>query len=183
MKKDVRHVIRKRLSVAPQALKYMINVDVIFHKPLDDIITDPPAPFRSDGPTILGRYDIAIPYPLYISTCIHRLEASINSYTENGSGWRFKKVCRAEIKLMQYEPVVGNKFLPLPPYIAKKQAVINIKNCYDLHHILQNLRDSFTSVMANSREKFLCAQIQHETERTEDPLNAPKFNYIDSLAF
>ena len=114
--------------MASQALKYTINVDVIFHKPLDDIITDPPVPFRSDGPTVLGKYDIA-DIDENISNFIHKLEASIDSYTENGSGWRFEKVFIAEIKVMQYEQVVGNTFLPLPPYIAKKQAVINIKMC------------------------------------------------------
>ena len=113
--------------MASQALKYTINVDVIFHKPLDDIITDPPLTFRSDRPTVLGKYDIA-DSDENISTFIHKLEASIGSYTENGSGWRFKKVGRAEIRVMQYEPVVSNKVLPLPPYIAKNQAVINIKN-------------------------------------------------------
>ena len=127
LKKEIRNVIRKRLSVASQALKYTVNVDVIFHKPLDDIVTDPPVTFRSEGPTILGKYDIA-DIDENVSNFIHRLEANIDSYTENGSGWRFEKFFRVEIKLMQYKPVTGNKFLPLPPYIAKKQAVINIKN-------------------------------------------------------
>ena len=62
----------------------------------------------------------------------------------------------------------------------------NLKG-YDLHHILRNLGDRFTSVIANSSEKFLCAQIQHETDRKEDamenPLHAPRIRYIDSLAF
>ena len=74
--------------------------------------------------------------------------------------------------------------------VAKSHPIVavfhNLKG-YDLHHILRNLGDRFTSVIANSSEKFLCAQIQHETDRTEDkkknPLNAPKIKYIDSLAF
>ena len=74
--------------------------------------------------------------------------------------------------------------------VAKSHPIVavfhNLKG-YDLHHILRNLGDRFTSVIANSSEKFLCAQIQHETERTEDdnknPINAPKIKYIDSLAF
>ena len=113
--------------MASQALKYTITVDVIFHKLSGDIITDPPVPFRSDRPTILGKYDIA-DIDENISNCSHKLQASNDSYTENGSGWRFETVFRAEIKLMQYEPVVGNKVLPLTPYIAKKHAIINIDN-------------------------------------------------------
>ena len=74
--------------------------------------------------------------------------------------------------------------------VAKNHPIVavfhNLKG-YDLHHILRHLGDRFTSVIANSSEKFLCAQIQHETDRTEDdkknPLNAPKIKYIDSLAF
>ena len=127
LKRNIQRVIRKRLSVASQALKYTINVDVIFHKPLDDIITDPPVTFRTDVPTVLGKYDVE-DIDEHISNFIQKLEVNIDEYTENGSGWRFEKIVRIEIKLLQYDPVTGNKFLPLPSYIAKKQAVINVKN-------------------------------------------------------
>ena len=127
LKQGIQHVIQKRLSVASQALKYMINVDVLFHKPLDDIITDPPVTFRSNEPTILGKYDIA-DINERVADFIVNLENKIENYTENGSGWRFERFLKAEIKLMQHDPVTGNKYLPLPPYVKNKHAIINIKN-------------------------------------------------------
>ena len=32
---------------------------MLHQKPLDDIISDPPVTFRSDAPTVLGKYDSA----------------------------------------------------------------------------------------------------------------------------
>ena len=58
---------------------------------------------------------------------IENLGGLIN-YQKKGSGWYFKEVIRLEIHKVEYKPMRGSFFIPLPDFIKKKNAIINIKN-------------------------------------------------------
>ena len=58
---------------------------------------------------------------------IENLGGLIN-YQKKGSGWYFKEVIRLEIHIVEYKPMRGSSFIPLPDFIKKKNAIINIKN-------------------------------------------------------
>ena len=45
-----------------------------------------------------------------------------------GSGWVFEGIKNIQILTVPYEPLRGSKYIELPDYIAKKRAVVNIKN-------------------------------------------------------
>ena len=45
-----------------------------------------------------------------------------------GSGWIFEGVKNIQILTVPYEPLRGSKYIELPEFIAKKRAVVNIKN-------------------------------------------------------
>ena len=49
-------------------------------------------------------------------------------YQRNGSGWYFKEVISLEIHIVEYKPMKGGSYIPLPGFIQKKNAIINIKN-------------------------------------------------------
>ena len=49
-------------------------------------------------------------------------------FQKNGSGWRLKSIERLEISLTKFEPLRGSGYSALPPFIAKKKAVINMRN-------------------------------------------------------
>ena len=75
---------------------------------------------------------------------------------------------------MQYEPVTGNKYPPLPSHIAKKQAVINIKNndkkCF-LWLILASLQPQSAKVEKVSKYKQYKDEFNYEDVLfTIDPL-------------
>ena len=66
-------------------------------------------------------------------------EESITSYEHDkayfhsrtyikGSGWYFNEIIRLEIHIVEYKPMKGGSFIPLPEFIQKKNAIINIKN-------------------------------------------------------
>ena len=49
-------------------------------------------------------------------------------YQKKGTGWYFKEVKRLEIHIVEYKPIKGSSCIPLPEFIKKKNAIINIKN-------------------------------------------------------
>ena len=43
------------------------------------------------------------------------------NYQKKGSGWYFKEVIRLEIHIVEYKPMRGSSFIPLPDFIKKKK--------------------------------------------------------------
>ena len=63
-----------------------------------------------------------------LKNMIKEILATLAIYQENGSGWYFKEVESLEIHLADYKPFKGGSYIPLPEFIQKKNAIINIKN-------------------------------------------------------
>ena len=59
---------------------------------------------------------------------IEEILKKINNYQNNGSGWYFKEIISLEIHIVEYKPMTGGTYIPLPEFIKKKNAIINIKN-------------------------------------------------------
>ena len=51
-----------------------------------------------------------------------------DTFQNNGSGWVFKSLISLEIDTGKYKPFSGSSYIPLPEYLAKKRAIINLKN-------------------------------------------------------
>lgn len=63
-----------------------------------------------------------------LSKMIHEIFNKIASYQRNSSRWYFKKVLRLEIHTIDYKPMKGSSYIPLPDFILKKKAITNIQN-------------------------------------------------------
>ena len=59
-----------------------------------------------------------------------RLE-QISVFQNMGSGWIFDYIVSFDISIVPYEAIKGSSYIPLPSFIAYKNAVINIKNLHD----------------------------------------------------
>ena len=46
----------------------------------------------------------------------------------NGGGWYFKEVLHLEIHTADYYPMRGSSYIPLPDWIMRKKAIVNIQN-------------------------------------------------------
>ncbi len=57
-----------------------------------------------------------------------RMLENLSKFQKNGSGWRLKSIYGLEIKIIKYNPLSGSGYSKLPPIIAKKNIVINMKN-------------------------------------------------------
>ena len=48
-----------------------------------------------------------------------------------GSGWVFKKVVSIEMHIARYKPLKGSSYLPTPPQLQVKKAIVNVQNKKD----------------------------------------------------
>ena len=55
----------------------------------------------------------------------------ITIYQHNGSGWYFKEVVHLEIHTVNFNPMRGSSYIPLPDWIMRKKAIVNIRNTDD----------------------------------------------------
>ena len=53
---------------------------------------------------------------------------SLAKYQKEGSGWQLYSIVGLDISIVKFKPLSGSGYSKLPPAIAKKKAVINIKN-------------------------------------------------------
>ena len=49
-------------------------------------------------------------------------------YQKNGSGWYYKEVISFEIHIVDYKPIKGSSYIPLPDFLLRKKAIINMEN-------------------------------------------------------
>ena len=49
-------------------------------------------------------------------------------FQKNGSGWYFKEVHSLEIHTVDFNPMKGSSYIPLPDWISNKKAIVNIEN-------------------------------------------------------
>src|SRR5688572_12936829 len=81
-------------------------------------------PLVSKTEVILDSTD---PNEIY-SNAKDKIMESMASFQMRGSNWRFKSVVKLDINTAVYKPLRGSSYIPLPAFLAKKTAIINLKN-------------------------------------------------------
>ena len=64
----------------------------------------------------------------FLKEMIKEIFNNLSIYQKNGSGWYFKEVVRLEIHIVEYKPLRGGYYIPLPENIMRKKAIINMQN-------------------------------------------------------
>jgi len=59
---------------------------------------------------------------------VYEVRGDIEAWSERGSGWVGDKILEAIINVVQYQPLNGGSYMPLPEKLKNKKAIINIKN-------------------------------------------------------
>ena len=57
---------------------------------------------------------------LFLKEMIIEILGNLIIYQKKGSGWYFKEVIRLEIHIVEYKPMKGGSYIPLPEIIKKK---------------------------------------------------------------
>ena len=63
-----------------------------------------------------------------LTSMIEEVLENMAKFQRRGSNWRFEEILKLELHLVEFDPLKGNSWIPLPEKIAKKKAVINMKN-------------------------------------------------------
>ena len=82
--------------------------------------------FNSDTHINLESTDLKEILAQVIHTILEKI--NIYMYQKNGSGWYFKEVIHLEIHTADYNPMRGSSYIPLPDWIIRKRAIVNILN-------------------------------------------------------
>ena len=61
-------------------------------------------------------------------TMVEKILEKIAKFQSMGSCWRFHKVIRLELHTVEYKPLRGETYIPLPEELTVKKAIINMKN-------------------------------------------------------
>ncbi|VDI81882.1 Hypothetical predicted protein [Mytilus galloprovincialis] len=80
--------------------------------------------FRSGATTLTLSSDLK----LEISFMMEKVKENMTKYMREGSGWTFGSVDRLKIHMNQFSPLKGSSYIPTPSALAKKKAIVNIKN-------------------------------------------------------
>ena len=87
-------------------------------------ITSIDAPFLSKNEIILPATDTVQVF----RTAKSKMLESMAAFQNRGSNWRFRRVMKLEINTVEYKPLRGSSYFSLPPVLAAKKAIINMKN-------------------------------------------------------
>ena len=63
-----------------------------------------------------------------IASMMKKIKESMAQYMREGSGWTLSSVEQLQIHLNKFKPLKGASFIPTPSALAKKKAIINVKN-------------------------------------------------------
>lgn len=110
-------------------LKVQLVISPMFEKnnEADDDSKDYANPsMRSYQEIVMTPKDI----PVKFDKALDKIESSIDSYTEMGSGWTISGISNAVLNVSTYAPILdsGSRYIPLPEWIARKKAVISVQN-------------------------------------------------------
>ena len=73
--------------------------------------------------TILG-----VDQQIDIQKLIQHLLIEFKNIITKGSGWKLVEISSIDLHTIDYQPFGGSSYIPLPPSIQNKRAVINVKN-------------------------------------------------------
>ena len=80
--------------------------------------------FQSETHINLEKTDVKV----ILSQVLKEIMVNLANYQRNGSGWYFKEVISFEIYTVDYKTLKGESYIPLPDFLMRKKAIINMEN-------------------------------------------------------
>ena len=107
--------------------------------------------FHTETYTNLEKTDVKV----ILSQMLKEIMEQLANYQRNGSGWYFKEVISLEIHTVYYTPMKGDSYIPLPDFLMRKKAIINMENKDDKCFLWSVLRYLHPVQKNGSRTKDL----------------------------
>ena len=122
--KDVQPSVMSFLSRNRQTKVYIIAKCVMERVNSDGDVINQNVPFPAKSVINLEGTNL---HDLYDKARGSILE-HISTFQQQGSNWRFKEVLQLDVNTVEYKPLKGNSYIKLPDVLAKKKAIVNMKN-------------------------------------------------------
>ena len=148
LKQELINIGKNAMNRFDNSIKWTIAYDVIFAKGEEET-TQPHPTFQEAAYISFNEEDIK----QVVNSSVVKRDKDIETFTHNGSGWRFIGLDRVVVTVYDYIPARGRSYIPTPPVLASKKAIVNVQNtdnkCF-MWSILAALyppKDNFTRVM------------------------------------
>jgi len=76
-------------------------------------------------------YDVDDSQHLDLQQVASHLSKQLEDFNRHGSGFVLERITKFTICIAQYRPLHGSSYIATPSWLAKKRAVINVKNTSD----------------------------------------------------
>ena len=104
------------------------------YEPVNPLVNKQPfEQYLSAAPTRIFKLDntisaLANPYIDFLQILTDRIKEFNANFIRDKSGLRFARVLQFTLKIMKYASLEGRGWEPLPDFLSKKKAVLNIQN-------------------------------------------------------
>ena len=121
---DIANILEEELD-EKNGVKWYITVKIRFTKEnqAGEQVSSEPV-FRSTVETLMNLTGLKE----VIADAYQQLHGHFQEFQREGSGWNIDQVLQLQVHTVQYQPLMGSSYIPLPEFIQKKKAVLNIKN-------------------------------------------------------
>ena len=121
VKSKVIDLIKSKGSIK---VKFILTVRFIKENPATGNIDINIWYFPTDPVIITEATDLSNLY----NTMTSRIFELIQNFHNRGSGWQFDRIEHLDININPYNPLSASSYIKLPDKLAKKKAIINVKN-------------------------------------------------------
>ena len=128
----------------------------------------------------------------FIPEGIDRLNEKLANYTEKGSEWKIFRILKIFFKITKYVELMGlsgHSFIPTPPTLAMKKAIVNVQNLHDnlcfLYSILAIKKYDLITMHRYRPEiysQFLSELVYNEVDMPMKVSNISKFETQNNLS-
>jgi uncharacterized protein YbaR (Trm112 family) len=152
--------ILKEERTKRKRIKFYLTLQVRFIKTRGDQVEVAEPHFHGRCHIILNKQDIEHS----LRESIMKVINSFVEYQREGSNWALDKVLGVNIHIVQYNPMKGSSYLPLPAKLANKKAIVNVQN--------------------TDQKCFMWSVLAALYPVTKDPQRVTKYaNHVDKLDF
>ena len=141
----IREKLEKELRVLRGGLKFQLALKVELVKVNPEGSEEYFEPvLRHRQETVLQENEITAA----LEETFPRLQETLEKLTQRGSGWAVVQVRKVWLDITRYQPLRGGSYIPLPPEVKYKKAVVNVKNMDD-HCLRWALRSALFQAAEN----------------------------------
>ena len=126
--KESVHQLKNKINdelTKKKALKFYVALHANFHLSHDEsFTTSPPAVLRSEAIELYKSSNINE----VLDKTYESLIAAIENYVNRGSGWVLDRLVKLDLHILEFNPLRGTSYIPLPKDLQHNRGIINIKN-------------------------------------------------------